>query len=74
MQPEDVAPFVAFLCTEQAGAVTGQSFLAYGPYITWYPVPKPASALFKEGRWTVEELSRHFRVIMQQAITESPKP
>ncbi len=55
-QPEDIAPFIVFLCTDAAANISGRTFYAAGGEISLYSEPVKERTLFKEGRWTLEEL------------------
>jgi NAD(P)-dependent dehydrogenase (short-subunit alcohol dehydrogenase family) len=55
--PEYVAPFVVYLCTDQAGGINGQVFGAAGSSIYLFSKPQQTKTLFKsQGIWTVDEL------------------
>ncbi|MDO9334289.1 MAG: SDR family oxidoreductase [Dehalococcoidales bacterium] len=54
--PEDVAPLVCYLATEQASGVNGRIFFASGGNISLYSNPEPIRSLYKIGRWTLDEL------------------
>jgi NAD(P)-dependent dehydrogenase (short-subunit alcohol dehydrogenase family) len=54
--PENIAPVVAFLATDQAARITGQVFYIGGGTLQLYQSWGPMSELKKEERWTVEEL------------------
>ena len=54
--PEDVAPLVCYLATEQAASVNGRIFFASGGNISLYSNPEPIRSLYKIGRWTLDEL------------------
>jgi 3-oxoacyl-[acyl-carrier protein] reductase len=59
--PDDVVPFLVFLCTDAAARVSGSVFFVGGNDVTLYSEPVPEKSLSKFGdRWTVDEL-------MQQA-------
>lgn len=58
--PEDVAPIVVFLASDAASDVNGQLFFAAGGEITLYSWPTPVKSIFKEGRWTIDELIKLF--------------
>ncbi len=55
--PDDVAPIVAYLCTDDAANINGCIFGARGGDIELYPqlVP-PSKTIHKEGRWTLDDL------------------
>jgi NAD(P)-dependent dehydrogenase (short-subunit alcohol dehydrogenase family) len=57
--PDHVAPWVAYLATDDAGHISGQTFLVYGgtiellqPWISVNQITKP------DARWTVDELTK----------------
>ncbi len=57
--PEDLAPFVAYLTTEEAGHISGSVFFLGGNGINMYGELKMEKTLFKYGdRWTVDELKK----------------
>lgn len=56
LTPEDIAPLIVFLASEQADNINGCTFLVYKGYVGIYPDPAPWQGLFKPGSWTVEEL------------------
>jgi NAD(P)-dependent dehydrogenase (short-subunit alcohol dehydrogenase family) len=63
IEPDYVAPLVAYLATDEAGVVTGRFFYASGGDIIIYPRPlelKGEAPIFlrKRGKWTIEELSQ----------------
>jgi NAD(P)-dependent dehydrogenase (short-subunit alcohol dehydrogenase family) len=57
MDPENIAPFVTFLCTDDAADITGQTFIVYGGIVAHVRLPHLSDLIVKDGRWTVEELS-----------------
>ena len=54
--PEDVAPIVVFLATDAAANINGCVFGAKGGQIALISHPAPVKSIFKEGRWTLDEL------------------
>ncbi len=57
-QPEDVAPIVVFLATDSAANINGCIFDSFGGEIALYNHPTPVKSIYKEGRWTLDELLR----------------
>lgn len=59
--PRALAPFVTYLCTEDAAAVTGQSFAIRGGRCAIYGTLEEKRFIYKDsamGDWTVDELKR----------------
>jgi NAD(P)-dependent dehydrogenase (short-subunit alcohol dehydrogenase family) len=53
---EDVAPMVVFLLSDQARQITGQVYTVSGGKIAVWNQPVETRAMFKDGRWTPEEI------------------
>ena len=72
---DDIGPFVAYLATDQASFINGQTFLVYGGTITKLSLPRRTRTIFKQGRWSLDELRdlapRH---LTQNLINPSPPP
>ena len=69
MDPEDIAPFVAYLATDGAANVNGQTFLVYGGNITLLSLPRRVRTIFKNDQWTLDEL----KSVVPQQITRGLK-
>jgi NAD(P)-dependent dehydrogenase (short-subunit alcohol dehydrogenase family) len=54
--PDNVAPWVVYLCTEQAQHVTGQCFVVTGGEVSLIEQHHVTNTIDKGDRWTVEEL------------------
>ena len=54
--PDNVAPWVVYLCTEQASHISGQCFIVTGGEVHLIEQHHAAGMIDKGGRWTVEEL------------------
>ena len=65
MDPDDIAPMVAYLASDKASNINGQTFLVYGGTITRLSQPRKVKTIFKRGRWDLDEL----RELVPQAIT-----
>ena len=59
-EPDDVAPMVAYLATDAAAQVNGQTFLVNGGTIARISDPAPARTIIKRSRWEPEELAAIF--------------
>ena len=57
VDPRDIAPFACYLASDFAANVNGQIFLVYGSNITLLTQPRRTRTIFKDGRWTLEELN-----------------
>ena len=55
-EPEDVAPLVVFLLSDKARHVTGQVYTAVGGKIAVWNQPREVRAMYKDGRWSPEEI------------------
>ncbi len=57
-KPENVSPFVTWLCTDEAANVNGRSFLVGGNLIGLYTEPTVEAALYNpQEDWTVDYIS-----------------
>ncbi len=54
--PENIAPLVGFLATDDAAGITGQVFYVAGGTVQLYQGWGPVGEAQKEERWTVDEL------------------
>ena len=71
MDPEDIAPFICYLASDQAADVNGQTFLVYGGNITLLSLPRRVRTMFKNDQWTLDELKE----LVPQHITRGlPNP
>jgi NAD(P)-dependent dehydrogenase (short-subunit alcohol dehydrogenase family) len=73
MEPEDVAPFVAYLASDAAHNINGQTFLVRGGVISLLNYPAPARTITKLGRWTPEEIAALFPSTFGMDLT-NPAP
>jgi NAD(P)-dependent dehydrogenase (short-subunit alcohol dehydrogenase family) len=61
LDPEWVAPVIAYLATDQAGQITGQFIYASGGDICIYDQPlQPLTYIHKEGKWKVKDITQVF--------------
>ena len=54
--PENIAPWVAYLCTEEAAHISGQTFMVTAGIVELVEGWQPVGHIAKPGRWTVGEL------------------
>ncbi|MBU6281760.1 SDR family oxidoreductase [bacterium] len=59
-EPEDVAPMVAYLATDAAAYVNGQTFVVNGGMIARVSDPAPARTITKRSAWAPEEVAQVF--------------
>ena len=57
--PEDIAPMVVYLLSDQAKEISGQIYTCVGPRISVWNQPKEIRSMFAPGmgRWTPEEIA-----------------
>jgi NAD(P)-dependent dehydrogenase (short-subunit alcohol dehydrogenase family) len=55
--PENVAPLVAFLASDEAADVSGQNFIVFGGSVWVVQGWRPAGELKRDNRWTPKELA-----------------
>jgi NAD(P)-dependent dehydrogenase (short-subunit alcohol dehydrogenase family) len=74
MAPEFVAPMVCYLASDYAWNVNGQVFLVYGGTVALLGHPLPSSTIFKDGMWTLDELSETVPQLMEGVSNPAPPP
>ena len=78
-EPEDIAPFVTWLASDEAKDVNGYLFHVTGGEISLMNNPEPARTLQKNGRWSVEEIAAMFPAtlgmdMVNPAPPQAPRP
>ncbi len=73
MTPEEVAPVVAYLASDMAAHINGQVIFVGGPTIAWVAPPRVQKAIYKQGRWTVDELIEVVPNVLTKGIV-NPAP
>ena len=72
-KPEYVAPFVVWLCTDEAAHVNGRTFQVAGPRIGLYSEPEPIRTLYSpKGYWTLDELMDAMPGITGDLVNPAP--
>jgi NAD(P)-dependent dehydrogenase (short-subunit alcohol dehydrogenase family) len=66
--PEDVAPMVAFLCSDLSRGVTGQVYTVNGGRIAVWNQPVEVREMRTDGRWTVDDLAARFDEVGQERM------
>jgi NAD(P)-dependent dehydrogenase (short-subunit alcohol dehydrogenase family) len=59
--PDDIAPMVVYLASDDAWWVNGHIFMCYGNYIGWYPIPAPEREMRSDARWTPEQIAQRIK-------------
>ena len=60
-RPEEAAPLVVFLASDQADWINGQFICIDGPRLAVCEHPHHAKTAIMPGGWTVEQLLEHFK-------------
>jgi NAD(P)-dependent dehydrogenase (short-subunit alcohol dehydrogenase family) len=55
--PDDCAPLVVFLASDDAAAVTGQAIGIGGDKLTLYSHPAEAAIAYQDGGWSAEQIA-----------------
>jgi NAD(P)-dependent dehydrogenase (short-subunit alcohol dehydrogenase family) len=67
-EPEDIAPVVAFLLSDQAREITGQVYTVNGGRVAVWNQPSEVREMSNDGRWTVEQLAGRFGEVGQEPM------
>jgi NAD(P)-dependent dehydrogenase (short-subunit alcohol dehydrogenase family) len=67
--PENIAPLVGFLATDEAAAITGQVFYVAGGTVQLYQGWGPVAEARKDERWTVSELIKEVPALFGERPT-----
>ena len=59
--PENIAPLIAFLASDDAQHISGKVFGVQGGDIELYEVWQARKSISKQGRWSVGEIKEHIR-------------
>ena len=72
-EPEDIAPMVVWLASDEAAHVNGHVFHVTEGLVTLLNEPEEVKSISKEGKWTVEELARVVPVTLEFEL-HNPAP
>lgn len=70
--PENIAPWVAYLCSDEAAHITGQAFIVGGGEVDLVQGWTVVSKLQKDGRWTIDELVTRSKELFGDRSTDTP--
>jgi NAD(P)-dependent dehydrogenase (short-subunit alcohol dehydrogenase family) len=71
--PDNVAPWVVWLCSEAAAHITGQNFVVGGGTVQLVSGWKVESAIEKDQRWTLDELDGRWKDLFGDRPTAPPQ-
>jgi NAD(P)-dependent dehydrogenase (short-subunit alcohol dehydrogenase family) len=74
LHPEDIAPMVVFLASEGAANVNGQFFLCAGGSISLLSQPRAVKTIWKDGRWTLDELDQYVPLTIAEGLVNPAPP
>ena len=74
--PEDVAPMIVFLASDEAKGITGQCVGVGGEKIALWSHPHEIRQAFRQGGWTAEEIAENWSGSIGQQLEPfaPPKP
>ncbi len=72
--PDDIAPAVVFLATDEAQNFNGEILHVDGGLIGIMSHPEEVKAMWKDGRWTVEEIASEFPLVLGQDLVNPAPP
>jgi NAD(P)-dependent dehydrogenase (short-subunit alcohol dehydrogenase family) len=74
LAPEQVAPLVVYLATDEAGFVNGYDFLVGGGMVSLLSQPQEVRTIWtSQGTWTVDELAERFPQTLGRGL-QNPAP
>ena len=74
LPPECVSPMVCYLASDHAWNINGQIFHVYAGTIALLHHPLPSRTVFKNGMWTLDELSRTVPTMLEGSRNPAPPP
>jgi len=74
MKPEDIAPLVVWLASDDAANVNGRTFFVQTGTIAIYSEPVQEKALVKVGGWTIDELFQFMPTTVAAGVVNPSPP
>jgi len=74
LSPESVSPMVCYLASDHAWNINGQVFHVYAGTVALLHHPLPSRTIFKNGMWTLDELSKMVPTILEGSRNPAPPP
>ncbi len=72
--PEDVAPFIVWLCTDAAARINGYDFDVGKGHVGLYSQPHQIKTIYKDGRWTLKELDKLVPKVLAADLSNPSPP
>ena len=72
--PDDIGPVVAYLATDEAAKINGQIIGIVGGKVFLYSHPAEIKTIYKDRRWTVEELVKLVPSTLAVDLVKSAPP
>jgi NAD(P)-dependent dehydrogenase (short-subunit alcohol dehydrogenase family) len=74
LAPESVSPMVCYLASDHAWNINGQVFHVYAGTVALLHHPLPSRTIFKNGMWTLDELSKMVPGMLEGSRNPAPPP
>ncbi|MBI3743154.1 MAG: SDR family oxidoreductase [Chloroflexi bacterium] len=74
MQPDDVAPVVAYVASDASAYINGQVIFIGGGVCSWVAPPRAVKTIYKESMWTVDELIEWVPNTLMVGVTNPAPP
>jgi len=74
LSPESVSPMVCYLASDHAWSINGQVFHVYAGTVALLHHPLPSRTIFKNGMWTLDELSKMVPGMLEGSRNPAPPP
>ncbi len=70
--PENISPWVAYLCSDEAAHITGQTFIVGGGEVDLVQGWTVVNKIEKDDRWTIDELAARSKELFGERSTGTP--